>query len=60
MTHLESLKLAEKAEESGANALGDAIRSYLRRIYNVDDFGTTDRQARVVTDGADRMDRDLA
>lgn len=39
MQHFQGLELAKTNEDSGANALGDAIRRYLRDLYKVDSFG---------------------
>ena len=36
MEHLKSLRLPESIEESGANAMGDVIRSRLRVVYKID------------------------
>ena len=39
MKHLDDRGLKQKGEESGANRMGDAIREYLREVYNVDRAG---------------------
>ena len=39
MAKLKELQLAETAQESGANEMGDAIRNYLRQVYRVDEIG---------------------
>ena len=38
MRHLNDLGLEKRAEKSGTNALGEAMRSHLRRVYNVVEF----------------------
>lgn len=53
MKHFEDLKLADKANESGANALGDAIRGHLWHLYNVDGLGSGNEPRGTAIEGMD-------
>ncbi len=53
MKHFEDLEIAERAKESGANALGDNIRTFLRRRYNVHTIGIGEQAGAVLDEGAD-------